>query len=387
MFKLAHLLDRYLMKHILINSISARRGGGQTYLINILKHLPANIDIKITLLVSSKDQIDIENPNIELFTINFPVNNPFFRAFWERCYLPAILTKKKVDVLFCPGGVVGTKAPKGCKTVTMFRNMIPFDMEQRRKYPLGYMRFRNWLLNRVMLKSMEKADLVIFISDFAKKVIESVSISGIRKSVVIPHGINDSFTVSNGQVENLPQGIPDSPYILYVSTIDVYKSQFEVVKAFAQLKARLNTMLKLVLVGAKEPFYTKKVIREVERLNLEGEVVFTGQIPYKTMPAVYKSAKMIVFASQSENCPNILLESMSSGKPIICSNMKPMPEFGGSAVLYFDPKNPDELTEKMEKLLLDTDVSKSLAEKSLKRARNYSWELTAKKTWNAMLDL
>ena len=52
------------------------------------------------------------------------------------------------------------------KTVTMFRNMMPFDRQQRQKYPFGWMRMRNWILERTMLRSMLSADLVIFIDIF-----------------------------------------------------------------------------------------------------------------------------------------------------------------------------------------------------------------------------
>ena len=179
--------------HILVNAFSARRGGGQTYLINLLNNIPVGIGIKVTLLVSKDLMIEVNDLSVRVLKVDFPVNNPFLRAYWERVHLPFLLIRERVDVLFCPGGVISTKVPYGCRAATMFRNMIPFDIVQRRRYPLGYMRFRNWLLQRVLLKSMENADLVIFISNYAKEIIESTSNKGIKRSTVIPHGVSSSF--------------------------------------------------------------------------------------------------------------------------------------------------------------------------------------------------
>ena len=101
--------------------------------------------------------------------------------------LPGILTRERADMLFCPGGLISTRTPAGCRTVTMFRNMIPFDQRARRAMPLGLQRLRNWMLERLMLTSMAKADLTIFISDFARHVIEARI--RMREALTIPHGI------------------------------------------------------------------------------------------------------------------------------------------------------------------------------------------------------
>lgn len=182
-------------KHIVISAFSARRGGGKTYLRHLLKFFPEKTDVKITVLAASDFSLVKERPGLSVDRIAFPVANPILRVFWEFFVLPFYLRRQRTDVFFCPGGLIPLMGFGSWKTVTMFRNMIPFDLLQRKKWPLGYMRFRNWLLSRVMLSSMERADLVIFISHFAKQVIESVSESGIKHSTVIPHGVGAEFAI------------------------------------------------------------------------------------------------------------------------------------------------------------------------------------------------
>ena len=105
--------------------------------------------------------------------------------------LPRILTQERADILFCPGGVIATRVPSSCKSVTMFRNMIPFDRSVIEKLPLGWQKLRNFILRGTMLRSMSSADLTIFISNHARGVIERLAV--IPNAVTIPHGIGDSF--------------------------------------------------------------------------------------------------------------------------------------------------------------------------------------------------
>ena len=133
-------------------------------------------------------------------------NNPFLRVLWERYRLPGRMVALDAEVLFCPGGLINTPMIETVKTVTMFRNMIPFDRSIRSKYPLGYARFRNWLLERSMLKSMKQADLVIFISKYARNVIQNRVGPDDVNGVTIPHGLSNHFKIPDGEVSLVPNG-------------------------------------------------------------------------------------------------------------------------------------------------------------------------------------
>ena len=80
-------------KHILINGFSARRGGGQTYLINILEHFRPIENIRVTLLIHNDQEITIQNPKINIIRISFNVRNPFLRFFLGKILLTNINKK------------------------------------------------------------------------------------------------------------------------------------------------------------------------------------------------------------------------------------------------------------------------------------------------------
>ncbi|MEE4608774.1 MAG: glycosyltransferase family 1 protein [Desulfobacteraceae bacterium] len=371
--------------NLVINALSARMGGGQTYLVNLLRHPPDPGRMQLFVYAPSSLALPGQE-NVTRLHPAWPTDNPAVRTLWEKTVLPRVLRRLGAQVLFCPGGVVATRAPRGCHTATMFRNMIPFDPVQRRRYPPGYQRLRNWLLNQVMLESMVRADRVIFISAHARRVIEKAAGRPLTRAVVIPHGVNPMFRDATAASGQRPRWLPDE-YLLYVSTIDRYKAQVEVVQAYAHLCRMRPTGEKLVLVGHETPGYGRRVRREIARLGLEGKVVLAGAVEYSRMPAVYRQAKVHIFASESENCPNILLEAMAAGGAILASSRPPMPEFGGDGVIYFDPSRPRQLAARIAELIDDAPARTRLGAEAKARVACYDWGLTARRTWEALYAL
>ena len=70
------------------------------------------------------------------------------------------------------------------------------------------------------------------------------------------------------------------------------------------------------------------------------------------LPNLYKNAEINVFLSEVENCPNILLEALASKKPVLCSNKHPMIEFGGDAPFYCNPRDIEEIEERLNTIFL-----------------------------------
>ncbi len=373
---------------VLINAISARQGGGQTYLNNLLGHIPKNFKRKIYILDNQLLTADISTHQIESIVVpEAIVKNPFLRAYWEHFRLPRIISKLGVKVYFSPGGMLSLKGNEKLKTVTMCRNMLPFDVMQRKKYGFSYMRFRNWLLSILLKKSFEKADFVIFVSNYAKCIITNKFQTNIKKSTTIYHGIDPQF-LSTPLLLPEYSGLPSQSYFLYVSTIDVYKAQIEVVKAFSIfLKNSVNRM-KLVLVGSNYPPYLDQLNITIKALGVQDHVILLGKVPHEQLPNLYQHAKSNIFASECENCPNILLECLASGRPVLCSNRPPMDEFGEDRVQYFDPMKPQELD---DLLLLSTENLAFISANEMQSEKNsteigllYSWEKTAKTTWDLL---
>jgi len=368
---------------IVINALSARQGGGQTYVKNLLANLPADADLEILVFAPASLKLPTD-PRIRRGVTSWPTENPLLRTVWEKLALPGILRAEKADILFCPGGVVATRAPRGCKVVTMFRNMIPFDKDALSRMAFGLQKLRSLILRRVMLRSMAEADLTIFISDYARDVIENLV--RVPHAVTIPHGINEAFR-THGKTLERPAWLPEGEYMLYVSKFDVYKHHREVALAYAGLPDALRARYKLILVGETDEVLASEVMQLVKDRQLERDVIVAGPRAYDDLPPAYRNATVNLFASSCENCPNILLEALGAGRPVLSSNIPPMPEFGAEAAGYFLPTNPESIREAMEKALGDEDYRGNLAEASARRSDDFSWELTSRRTWKSIGEL
>ena len=105
------------------------------------------------------------------------------------------------------------------------------------------------------------------------------------------------------------------------------------------------------------------------------------------MPSIYHHAKAHIFASSCENCANIVLESLGSGRPLFLSNKPPMPELAGDSAVYFEPYKPDELADLLLRYLDDERWMGEMGEKAYERSFLYSWEVTANKTFQMITKL
>lgn len=370
------------MKTIVVEGLSARLGGGQTYVRNLFQYYPGYPDVRVVGVVPAGDRGFFDcNPKIELIAPELASRNIANRLIWNRARLPGLLRKLDARVLFCPGGFLATRPPPPCRTAVTFQNMLPFAPEERGRYPLGFSRGRLVLLGSVQAASFRDADLVIFISEFARAVIELDVPHRRGQSVVIPHGLSDDFRNK--------QPRPDDPrlpkeYVAYVSIVTVYKAQLEVVRAWHELRSRRATPEKLVLIGPEYAPYGRRVDALIRELGLEQEVIRLGNVPYAQLPGYYQHARVNVFASSCENCPNVLLEKLAGGRPVVCSDYPPMPEFGGDAVLYYDPYNPSQLTGALASLLDDPAAQDTWGARALRRAAEYQWPKAARETWDAL---
>jgi glycosyltransferase involved in cell wall biosynthesis len=362
--------------------MSARAGGGQTYLRSVLAHDPPVAGTEILLLAPPSLRLGSLGRGIEVVPVAEKFTRPLGRTAWQRLALPGLLKDLAADVAFFPSGTIPRSVVGRCATVTMSRNMLPFDRVQRARFRPGYVRSRIALLEPMLLRSMQAADLVIFVSDHAREVIRRRSGDRLGRTVVIRHGVGREFAEAG--TGDRPAFLPDD-YLLYVSYIEPYKGQLELVRAFSILKQRRPGPEKLLLVGplSSRP-YSRRVQREIDRLGLGHDVVLTGDIPHEQLPAVNRHARVVVFPSACENCPNALLEGMAAGRPMVVSDRPPMPEMAGDTVRYADPSDSARMAEQLAAVLDDPELQVRLGQQAAARARRFDWSETAARTWTAI---
>jgi glycosyltransferase involved in cell wall biosynthesis len=368
---------------IIINALSARGGGADTYLVNLLNYVERYENLRVIVVASQNIAKKLENKRIEIFSVP-DSDNTIKRLYWELFEQKRFAESNQADLIYFPGGTITMLLTGKFKTAVAFRNMLPFSSLERSRYPLGGTRFKLWLLHYLQLFSFNRADLVIFISKYAKSVIDDLAKNRRGISKTIYHGISDHFRTS--QVKSRPSNLPFD-YVLYVSRISPYKAHLEVIEAWGLAKQKGTIKEKLVLIGERTEPYGQMVQDKILELGLKDDVIQLGNVNYNDLPSYYQNAKLNLFASSCENCPNILLEALASGRPVLSSNYPPMPEFAENAALYFDPYQPTELADLIVKTLGDADAQHNLIANGKIRSQEFNWDFTASQTWDALIDL
>lgn len=227
--------------------------------------------------------------------------------------------------------------------------------------------------------SIKKASKIITISQTSRNdIIKSYGVPESRVEVVYP-GIKlvDGSSLTSQGMEKF--GI-SKKYILFVGTLQPRKNVERLIEAFSKLK---RADLELVIVGRKGWMY-QDILNAPEKFDVADRVKFIHDASDQDLPNLYKNAEIFVLPSLYEGFGLPVLEAMQYGVPVITSNVSSLPEAGGDAALYVDPKSAKDITEKMEKLLSDESLRNEMIAKGKKQAAKFSWEKAAKQTLSVL---
>ncbi|MBF0434249.1 MAG: glycosyltransferase family 4 protein [Magnetococcales bacterium] len=305
------------------------------------------------------------------------------RTLWQRYSLSQAARDTGCDVLFVPGGsYAGNFHP----VVTMSQNLLPFELTELWRYGWSMFTLKLLLLRWTQSRSYHKADGLIFLTDYARRVVLDVTGDLHCKTCTIPHGLNPRFNQAPRLQRTIESYDDANPYrLLYVSIIDHYKHQWVVVEAVAALRKQGFPVV-LDLVGPAYPSALKRLNETVDRLdNARLWVRYHGAIPFDELHLQYAQADLGLFASSCENMPNILMETMASGLPIACSNRGPMTEVLGTGGIYFDPENSEDMSRALHKIITSPHLRAELAQVSYQRAQQYSWQRCADETFQFLV--
>jgi glycosyltransferase involved in cell wall biosynthesis len=365
-----------------IDASAPGSGGAKRHLIEILKNTnPLDFgfyEVKIWGVESLLDEL----PNKKWLTkLSHPYlnKNLFYRIIWQIFYRDNSFKFNKINILFCPFGTyIGSFKP----FITMSQNMLIFDVNEKRRFPLiSTIRFKLNILFYIQSISFKKASGVIFISHYAQDKINKILNLNPNFQKVIYHGVSEQFNKIPKKIEEI---IPNQKKItiLYVSTIWVYKHPLNVIEAIKNLVNK-GFNLDFILVGNPEEKVTSNKLQKLlQNKDYSKYITWFKNVSLNEVSKFYKSSDIFIFASTCENMPNILIEAMSSGLPIACSNYYPMPEFLEDAGIYFDPLNISSIEDALKKLIIDQNLRRNLSIKSYELSKKYNWEKCSNETFN-----
>lgn len=378
---------------LVIDATNVGGGGGVTHLYEILKNYEVfkNSEITKVIVYSSLEvQRNLEGLHsivstslYEFKTHEMLNRNLVFRLFFQLFLFDKILKQEKCDVLF---SLTGDYLGKFDNVVGMSRNMLLYERDIWREIDSIKEKSRFYLNFIKQRRCFRNAKKVIFISNYAKDIVTNLINLSNTKLKVIHHGVADKFSFDVNTQKRLEDCSFESPFrLIYTSTIHVYKNQCNLVKAVDGLRKQ-GVPIELNLVGGIiYPKEGDRFLSLLEDLNSDG-IIYHGNVNYEQIQEMYAEMDGVVYASTCENMPNILIESMKTGLPIICSNKLPMPEFLEENGFYFNPKSIEDIRNNLLEYLNSPNQRYINAINAKESSNQYTWETTAKSTLNFILD-
>jgi glycosyltransferase involved in cell wall biosynthesis len=371
--------------HLAIDASNIRQGGGVTHLSQLLSAAkPAESGItQITVWTSEATAAQLpEAPWLTKLSPAWTEAGFFWQLWGQQLLLGRAMATRRCGALFSPGGTVPFHV--AVPVVTISQNMLPFEPQEAMRFGRWrWMRLKMWLLRQLQSRSFAKADGLIFLTRYAREGVGRWLGKTKGLQALIPHGIEPRFLTNPKLQAAAHEYSTERPFtFLYVSILMPYKHQIEVAQAASVLR-REGIPVRVRFVGADWGRYGKAFRKILQQLDPKGEfLIWPGGMPFEALHAEYHAADAFLFASTCENLPNILIEAMSAGLPIACSNHGPMLEVLGDAGVYFDPLQVQEIAEAMRKLFYSAGLRERVAAQAKAFSQVYSWHRCAKDTFN-----
>ena len=365
--------------HIGINALyllPGKVGGAETYTRNLVKWLTTIDTQNRYSIFINKESVGIFEslaPGIEVIPCPIEATSRPVRILWEQCVLPFQVRSHKIDVLLS----TGLTSPIFCPTTSV---LVLYDL-QHINQPHNFSRLYLLFLKSIIYASAKSADGIVTLSNHVKSDIlrfyhirpERIAVShlGVDRELFNAH--RPPLTLAIRQ----RYGLPDR-YLLYAASSLPHKNHPRLFAALEYAKRQIPD-LKLLLIGARDKG-EDALVREIHRLGLQDDVVLLGWIPFGDVPLIYQGCEAFVFPTLHEGFGLPVVEAMACGVPVICSRIEPLLEVAGDAALFVDPRDPEDIGRAIVSLLRDPSARAELIEKGYRRAREFTWDATARRT-------
>lgn len=293
--------------------------------------------------------------------------------------IPKDFLRLKGDLLFCPF------------TAPFYKNFkIPivsviYDL-QAHYYPYFFNDEITDERKRHFHDACLAAKRLISISDYVKQTI-------LEKSLLSPNTIK---TIHICLAKRLPSVTADElsttldfytlaekKYLLYPANFWAHKNHAMLFTAFNMYCHRYpESTLKLVCTGANNDL-KHFLASSILPMGISSRIIITDYLTDKEFSVLLHATKALIFPSLFEGFGMPILEAMSTGIPVLCSNLTSLPEVAKDAALLFDPRKPDEIMHAIHRIETEPELMATLKQKGLEHAASCGNMTTmAKEYWH-----
>ncbi len=323
------------------------------------------------------DEEFVFSDNVTPLVIAPPTRHPLLWYLWFEVMVPRVLRKYKADLFLSPDGYLSLSTK-----VKQLAVIHDINFAHRPK-DLPWLTAHYY--NHFFPKFAKKAKRLATVSYYSKEdLIRTYKIHPDDIDVVY-NGVNTLYTpTSSEEQEATRQKYADGKqYFLYIGSLHPRKNICGLLRAYDAFRTSMDTDIKLVITGG-EMFKTEEISKTYEGMRFKADVVFTGRLPIEELHQVLGAALALTFVPYFEGFGIPVIEGMSAGIPVICSNTTSLPEVGGNAVLYADPFVVSQIKDAMVQIASDESLREELIQKGKKQQQRFSWDKTADQLWGSI---
>jgi glycosyltransferase involved in cell wall biosynthesis len=331
-------------------------------------------DVRFTAFVNREAAAAKDGPWGELLpAVTVPVNarNRIQWVRGEQLLLPRLAAREGVDLLH---SLASTAPARG-----RFRRVVTVHDLIYARFPDAHAGIRDLGMRVLVPLAVRRSDRVIVDSHSTRRDLVELLQTHENRIDVAPLGLG-----AVRRCEPLPEpelrgrlDLGDRAVVLSLSAKRPHKNLLALIGALALIPLERRPLL--VLPGY--PTAHEAVLREHARvLGVEDHVRFLGWLSAEELEGLWSLAAAFVYPSLYEGFGLPVLEAMARGVPVACSNASSLPEVAGDAALMFDPHDLTAIAAALERLLSDPAHAERLSTRGLERAREFTWERTARMT-------
>lgn len=273
-------------------------------------------------------------------------------------------------------------------------NYTVFPLRHSRKvmtiYDLTFIRYPHYsnavvqaYADRVR-RCLKWTDLVLTISESSKR--DIVEFLGFPSERVVVTHLASRYSIADAARATVSPIISNydlgQPYILFVSTIEPRKNILGLIEAFDHLKQTQQIPHDLILVGQKGWLY-EEIFERIGQSEYRDDIHHLDYLSNAEVADFYRYADVFVYPSHYEGFGLPVLEAMTLGCPVVCSDNSSLPEVAGDAAILVDAGDAMQLAEGIGKIVGDRVLRDELIQKGFTQAQKFTWRSTAEQTLQA----
>lgn len=291
--------------------------------------------------------------------------------FWrstEVCTLQ-FLRSLEADIVYSFPGFIHPE-------VGRLRHVLVVPDIQHEYFPEFFSKSAQEERRRLYTASIQQADHICAISEFTRRtLIERLNVPPDKVTAVLL-AADPIFRVSADPGEDQARlrkyNLPREPFLFFPAHTWRHKNHRTVLSAMTVLRAKYGLRPALICTGGAREAQSE-LEKQIDEDGLREQVRFLGYCPREDLPALYRAAGCLVFPSLFEGFGMPVLEAMTCGCPVVCSNTSSLPEVAGEAALLVDPTDAEGLADAIHAVLEDPELRQRLMSCGAERARRFSW--------------